>query len=86
MPHLSFVARKPEPLGTEFKNIVDGLSGEMLWLEIQEGKYRMKNKPFQNLGSTAACVLRGVKDTFDFKRLPSTNDDDDSPRLYFGDS
>ena len=86
MPHLSFVARKPEPLGTEFKNIVDGLSGEMLWLEIQEGKYRMKNKQFQNLGSTAACVLRGVKDTFDFKRLPSTNDDDDSPRLYFGDS
>ena len=41
LPNLSFVMRKPEPLGTEFKTIVDGLSGIMLWLEVQEGKDRM---------------------------------------------
>ena len=50
IPNISFLKRKPEPLGTEFKNLVDGISGNMLWLEIQEGKDRMKNKKFQNLG------------------------------------
>ena len=47
LPNLSFVKRKPEPLGTEFKNLVDGISGHMLWLELQEGKERMKNKVFK---------------------------------------
>ena len=46
--------RKPEPLGTEYKDIVDGISGNMLWLETQEGKERMKDKEFQSMGSTAA--------------------------------
>ena len=32
----------------------------MLWLEIQEGKDRMKNKVFQNLGSTTACLLHDM--------------------------
>ena len=41
---MSYVARKPEPLGTEFKNLVDGLSGGMMWLEVQEGKDRKKNR------------------------------------------
>ena len=55
--------RKPEPLGTEFKNIVDGVTGAMLWLEIQEGKVRMSVKEHQRLGSTAACVVRDVQAT-----------------------
>ena len=46
LPNLSYVARKPEPLGTEFKNIVDGVTGVLLWLEIQEGKQRMSTKSF----------------------------------------
>ena len=53
--------RKPEPLGTEFKTIVDGLSGIMLWVEVQEGKDRMaKHQHTSELGGTAACVVRGV--------------------------
>ena len=32
----------------------------MAWLEIQEGKDRMKNKAFQNLRSTTACSLCGM--------------------------
>ena len=44
LPNISFIKRKPEPLGTEFKNIVDGLTVQILWLEIQEGKDRMKTK------------------------------------------
>ena len=87
MPHLSFIARKPEPLGTEFKNLVDGLTGEMLWMEVQEGKDRMKLKPHQNLGSTAACVLRGVETTCNFSTFPNLpSDTANSKRLYFGDS
>ena len=42
--------RKPKPLGTEFKNIVDGLTGVMLWLEIQEGKDRLRKLDYNELG------------------------------------
>ena len=67
LPNISYIKRKPEPLGTEFKNVVDGIAGNIIWLEIQEGKERMKNKQFQNLGSTAACTLRGVCATRNFE-------------------
>lgn len=40
---MSYVACKPKPLGAEFKNIADGMSGVMMWLDIQEGKKRMRN-------------------------------------------
>ena len=54
--------RKPEPLGTEIKTIVNGLSGIMLWFEVQEGKYRIAKLPHTTqLGGTAACVVRGVE-------------------------
>jgi hypothetical protein len=49
MPHLSTVPHKPEPLGTEAKNLCDGLSGVMLFLELQEGKTRMANQKFCDL-------------------------------------
>ena len=91
LPNLSFVARKPEPLGTEFKNLVDGMTGALLWLEIQEGKERMRRKPYQELGSTAACVLRGTVGCGDFVSLLQNLDDVDadmppSPKLFLGDS
>jgi hypothetical protein len=44
MPHLSFVKRKPEPLGCEMKCIACGTSGVMLAIEIQEGKEAMAEK------------------------------------------
>lgn len=59
LPHLSFIKRKPRPLGTEFKCAADGPSGVMLWLEIQEGKARMKGKALVGtLGANAACAMR----------------------------
>jgi hypothetical protein len=59
LPHLSFIKRKPRPLGTEFKSAADGVTGVMLWLEIQEGKSGMKSKAFVgSLGANAACALR----------------------------
>ena len=44
LPNLSYVNRKPEPLGSEFKNIVNGISNKMLWIELHEGKYKMTTK------------------------------------------
>ena len=46
MPHLSFIKRKPKPLGAEFKSVCDGSTGICLFLETQEGKVRMARKMF----------------------------------------
>jgi hypothetical protein len=63
MPHLSFIPRKPEPLGCEMKCVADADTGIMLFLEIQESKEAMKSKRhFSTLGATAACTLRAVED------------------------
>ena len=82
-----YIQRKPEPLGTEFKCVVDGFSGVMLWMEVQEGKERMRQKEFSSLGGTAACTLRGVKATRDFKNLPVDECSVEEPiRCFYGDS
>ena len=85
--------RKSKPLGTEFKNIVNGLTGVMLWLEIQEGKERMRKLTCNKLGGTVACVVRDVEKISRFRHQPfehSDNvnilDDTQTPYLYFGDS
>ena len=44
LPNISFIARKPEPLGIEFKTVCCALTGIMLYLEIQRGKDRMKEQ------------------------------------------
>ena len=62
MPHLSFVKRKPEPLGAEIKNLCDGESGVMLFMELQEGKDNMEDFDFVGTYSkTTACTLRLAK-------------------------
>jgi len=59
LPHLSFIKRKPRPLGTEMKCAACGRSGVMLYIEIQEGKDRMRSMPFVGvLKANAACALR----------------------------
>ena len=37
---------KSEPLGFDIKNIVDGMTGIILWLEIQERKDRIRKEIF----------------------------------------
>ena len=62
LPHLSFIKRKPEPVGSEFKCIADTVSGVMMALELQEGKLPMSKKEYHTeLGATAACTKRMVK-------------------------
>jgi hypothetical protein len=61
MPHLSFVPRKPVPLGCELKCVADGTSGVMMDLELQEGKTRMMRARFADeYPVTVATTLRMV--------------------------
>jgi hypothetical protein len=46
MPHMSYVPRKPVPLGLEDKCVSDGTSGVMMYLELHEGKTRMMRLRF----------------------------------------
>ena len=85
MPHLSFVKRKPEPLGAEVKNLCDGVSGVMLHLEIQEGKTRMAAKKYcQKYKATTACTVR----LCDLGGLSEKNlrEEDKVARMLVGDS
>lgn len=59
LPNLSYIQRKSEPLGTEFKNIVDGMTWTMIWLEIQEGKHWMRHLIYtHDLSGIVACVIK----------------------------
>ena len=62
IPHLSFIKRKPKPLGLELKCVCDGETGIMLFLEIQEGAVRMARKKYVNeYKATTACTLRLIE-------------------------
>ena len=59
LANISFIKRKPKPLGTEFKTVCDTETGVMKFMEIQEGKDGMRTKQFAaEFGVTAACTLR----------------------------
>jgi hypothetical protein len=59
LPHLSFIKRKPQPLGTELKSLCEGTMGMCLYIEIQKGKIRMARKKWvATMGATTACTLR----------------------------
>ena len=65
LPHISYVIRKPEPLGTEFKAAADPATGIMLALEIQEGKQAMdamRARRGDQLGPSTSCVARLVSE------------------------
>lgn len=59
LPHLSYIFRKPEPLGTEFKNVACAATGVMTYLEIQRGKTPMRNAKYsKEYGGTGGCTVR----------------------------
>ena len=59
LPNISYIIRKPEPLGTEFKTVCCPITGVMTYMEIQRGKEGMKNTRLQGtLGATTACTIR----------------------------
>ena len=64
LPNISFVVRKPEPLGTEFKTSACPITGVMTMMEIQRGKEGIKDKRYnRELGATTGCTLRLLEDT-----------------------
>lgn len=71
LPHLSYIARKPEPFGTEFKNVACTVTGCLLHLEIQKGKFPLREaKHFKEYGCTSACSLRMMEATQHSGQLP----------------
>ena len=59
LPNISFIMRKPEPLGTELKTVCCAKTGVMTYMEIMRGAKGMKDMPLQKeLGGTAACTVR----------------------------
>ena len=57
LPHLSYIFRNPEPLGTEL-NIFDfSVTGALIFLEIQWDKEGVKlTQYYLELGDTSACT------------------------------
>ena len=54
LPNISYILRKPEPLGTELKTVASkGSNGPIIYAEVQEGKVEMKSKLYFdiNLGN-----------------------------------
>jgi len=61
IPHLSFVERKPIPLGTEAKVVCEGSMGLCVFIELQKGKTTMaRQKWCRNYKATTACTVRLV--------------------------
>ena len=59
LPNISFIPRKPEPLGTELKTVCCGTTGVMLYAEVQKGKDAMKEAALASeFGVNAAISLR----------------------------
>ena len=64
LPHLSYMFRKLEPLGTELKTVVCSVTGALIFTEVQRGKEGMKNSRYQKeLRATAACTNRMTEET-----------------------
>lgn len=58
-PHLTYLPRKPTPLGVMMKTLVDAGTGIMLTCEIDKGKAAMQQAKFREVwGHTTATTLR----------------------------
>ena len=91
LSNISFIARKPEPLGTELKVVVDPETGIMIFLEIQRGKTGMADLKYTDtMIKTAACTARLMEGTRSVPEVTvkeekeseeeSDSDDDDDER------
>lgn len=59
LPNISFVIRKPCPLGTEFKDLDSTVTSVITYLEIQQGKMPTRKALYpKDYGTTAARILR----------------------------
>ena len=57
LPHLSYIFRKLEPLGTYFKKVTWSVTGYLLFIELLIGKEGMKNSMYhKDMRETADCT------------------------------
>ena len=64
LPHLSYIFRKPEPLGTSFNTVACYVTEAFLFIELQRRREGMKHSKYQQqLGATAACTKRMMETT-----------------------
>ena len=62
LPHLYYILRKPEPLGTKFNTVACSVTGGFILIEIQRGNYGIKEINYHlDIGVTAACNRRIVE-------------------------
>ena len=59
LPYLSYIFCKPKPLGKEFKIVHRSITGALIFIKIQRGKYGKKNSKYHlQLGATVSCTKR----------------------------
>ena len=64
LPHLSYIFRKPEPLGTAFNTVACYVTGAFLFIEFHIGKEGLKQSKYKkDLGVTTACTKRIMEAT-----------------------
>ena len=64
LPHLSYIFRNLDSLGTEFKTVACSVTGALLVIEVHRGKVGMKTSRYQQeLGDPAACTKRMMEET-----------------------
>ena len=57
LPHFSYIFRKMEPLGTEFKNIACYFTGDLIFIEIQREKEGTNNSKYHlQLRAKVSCT------------------------------
>mmetsp|Transcript_4663 Transcript_4663/g.13189 ORF Transcript_4663/g.13189 Transcript_4663/m.13189 type:complete len:256 (-) Transcript_4663:205-972(-) len=69
LPNISFVKRKPKPLGTEWKNLACCVTGIMLFLELQRGQEPMKKMKYYR--AWYYCRLRSARHRYNPVPRPS---------------
>jgi hypothetical protein len=61
-PHISYILRKPEPLGTEFKKTCCAITGVLMTLEIQRAKEHIQKQKYnKDFRATTGVCLRLVE-------------------------
>ena len=59
LDNISFLPRKPKPMGTELKAACGAMTRIVTWIEIQEGQDRMRKKKFATeIGVQGSVVAR----------------------------
>jgi hypothetical protein len=55
LPNITYIRRKPKPLGMEMKTMFDCATGVMVYMEVQGGNNNMREKKMQ---SNMECLPR----------------------------